>query len=138
MLQNHTRARFVIRFRRVGFKCSGPSIAIERMIWAALKKGCRPLVYGVAQWNKEFVLSAKIFMSNHVKAVLNQSINLRNTGAVAYIPGYTLQHGKNVAMDEKMVFILIELQFNHFFIISKFRNVLLIIVDCQGQVVHKE
>ena len=26
-----------------GFKCSGPSIAIERVIWAALKKGCRPL-----------------------------------------------------------------------------------------------
>ena len=26
-----------------GFKCIGPSKAIARMIWAAMKKGCRPL-----------------------------------------------------------------------------------------------
>ena len=29
------------------FKCSGPSIAIERVIWAALKKGRRPLRSGI-------------------------------------------------------------------------------------------
>ena len=26
-----------------GFNCSGPSIATERVFWAALKKSCRPL-----------------------------------------------------------------------------------------------
>ena len=29
------------------FKCSGLSIAIERVIWAALKKGRRPLRSGI-------------------------------------------------------------------------------------------
>ena len=72
-------------------------------------------------------MSAKVFRSKHLKAVLTPSVNLRNTGAVAYIQGYALQHSKIVEMDGKMSFILIELQ-SFFLITSKCRNVLLIIV----------
>jgi len=32
-----------LKFCSSGFKCSGPSIAIEKVIWAATKKACRPL-----------------------------------------------------------------------------------------------
>jgi len=31
-------------FGSSGFKCSGPSIAVEKMIWGAMKEVCRPLV----------------------------------------------------------------------------------------------
>ena len=56
--------------------------------------------------------TAKVFRSKHAKAVFTSSVNLRNTGVIAYryILGYALQHSKIVEMDEKMFFILIELQ----------------------------
>ena len=53
------------------------------------------------------------------------------------IVGYALQHSKIVEMDGKMFFILVELQL-FFVITSKCRNVLLIIVVFQKQVVDKE
>jgi len=39
-------------FGSSGFKCSGPSIAVEKMIWGAMKEVCRPL--GV-RWQLQIV-----------------------------------------------------------------------------------
>ena len=38
-------------------------------------------------------------------AVLTPSVNLRNTGTVAYMLGYALQHSETGVMDGKMFFI---------------------------------
>ena len=82
-------------------------------------------------------MTAKVSRSKHAKVVLTPSVNLRNIGAVAYsLLGYALQRSKLVAINEKIFFVFTELQ-SFPMITSKCRDVLIIVV-CQGQVVHKE